>query len=108
MRHKVLATLAVASALSMGMGAAAELSVLKMNSGSLYRAIELVRVPVDVSENGLNVSVIGESGVLSTTRVLPVAVVLLLPPDELLPQAAIPRLRALAAARVARTLCFIA
>jgi hypothetical protein len=92
----------------MGMGAAAELSVLKMNSGSLYKAIELVRVPVDVSENGLNVSVIGESGVLSTTRVLPVAVVLLLPPEELLPQAAIPMLRALATARVARTLCLIA
>ena len=64
---------------------------------------------MDVSENGLNVSVIGESGVLSTTRVLPVAVVLLPPPEELLlPQAATPMLRALATARVARTLCLIA
>jgi hypothetical protein len=53
----------------------------------------------------------GESGVLSTTRVFPVAVVLLLlppPEDELLPQAATPMLSALATARVARTLCFIA
>ena len=65
---------------------------------------------MDADENGLNVSVIGESGVLSTTRVLPVAVVLLPPPDELLllPQAATPMLRALATARVARTLCLIA
>ena len=63
-----------------------------------------------VSENGLNVSVIGESGVLSTTRVLPVLAPDEPPPALLLPllQAAIPMLRALATARLVRTLCFIA
>ncbi len=64
---------------------------------------------MEVSEYGLNVSVIGESGVLSTTSVLPILTlpVLPLPLFELLPQAAMPRLRAPATASPARTLCFI-
>jgi hypothetical protein len=67
----------------------------------------LVRNPVEVSENGLNVSVMGESGVLSTTSVLPLAAEWLPPPDEP-PQAAIPMLRTPARARLFKTVCFIA
>src|ERR1700750_2284565 len=95
---------------SIGIGDCAELSVLKMNSGSLYSETALVRYPVEASEYGLNVAVIGESGVLSTASVLPIFTLpeLPLPLLELLPQAAAPRLSAPATATAARILCFIA
>ena len=57
---------------------------MKKNSGSLYRAVECSVKPVEVAENGLNVCVSGESGVLSTTRVL---VPIPLDDDELVPDA---------------------
>jgi hypothetical protein len=66
---------------------------------------------VEVAEYGLNVSVIGESAVLSTTSVLPVVAAEELPPDELLfvlLQAAIPMARTPATATLFRTVCLIA
>jgi hypothetical protein len=63
---------------------------------------------VEVAEYGLNVSVIGDSGVSSITSGLPVA-------DEVVPevvpellQAAIARLRIAPVARLFITACFIA
>jgi hypothetical protein len=65
---------------------------------------------VEVAEYGLKVSVIGESEVLSTTRVLPVLAAGELPPDELLfeLQAAIPMARTPATATLFRTVRLIA
>jgi hypothetical protein len=70
----------------------------------------LATKPVDVCENGLKVSVMGESGVLSMTSVLPVAALVLpeLPLPLEPPQAAIPIARTLATARLFRTVCLIA
>ena len=85
--------------------------MFQMNSGSLYRpsAVTPPGPPVEVAEYGLNVSVIGDSGVSSTTSGLPVAdgEVPLEGELELL-QAAIARLRTAAAARLFMTACLIA
>ena len=88
------------------------LMVFQMNSGSLYRpcAVTPPGPPVEVAEYGLKVSVIGERGVSSPTKVLPVADVpwfgLELEPELL--QAATARVRMVPTARLFITACFIA
>jgi hypothetical protein len=83
--------------------------MFQMNSGSLYKpsAVTPPGPPVEVAEYGLNVSVIGDSGVSSTTSGLPVADDLLLG-VELELQAATARLRIAPTARLFITACFIA
>jgi len=70
----------------------------------------LVTYPVEVDDSGLKLSVMGESGVLSTTRVLPIAAVLFLGglEEDEPPQAATPRARTLNAATLFRTVRIIA
>ena len=88
-------------------GASLGFRMFQMNSGSLYRpcAVTPPGPPVEVAEYGLKVSVIGDSGVSSTTSGLPVAgdelLGLELEPELL--QAATARLRMAPAARLFMT-----